>query len=72
MPHAFQAYLGNWMMNHFEILSVARSKVGIMILVLTQFFQNAGYSGFLLSRSHMSNKSFQIEHTQVFPIHFKE
>jgi len=45
------------MRDRFEILSVARSKVGIMILVLTQFFQNAGYAGFVLSTSHMSNHS---------------
>jgi len=58
------------MTDRFEILSVARSKVGIMILVLTQFFQNSGYAGFCSARHYV--KSFQIEHTQVFPIHFKE
>ena len=49
----FKLYLSNWTTNHFEIHSVARSKVAIMIPGLNSIFQNAGCAGFSLSRSHM-------------------
>ena len=48
----FKLYLSNWMPDHFEIRSVARSKVAIMIPGIYSFFQNAHCARFLLSRSH--------------------
>jgi len=38
----FKLYLGNWMIDLFEIRSVARSKVAILILGLNSIFSKCG------------------------------